>query len=389
VSATVLDIDAVRARFSALDRRLAFFDGPGGTQCPDEVIDAIADYLRADNANIGAPYETSRRTDALVAKAHERAASFLGCDPGEVAFGPSMTAMNFLLTRALARELEAGDEVLLTRLDHDANVAPWLALAEDVGIVVRYADVNDDLSLDLDDLAAQLSLRTRVVAFPAAANSVGTKPDVARIVELAHEAGALAWVDAVHYGPHGPIDVEAWGCDVLVCSPYKFFGPHMGMAFGREGLLRGWHAYKVRPSANEPVGRRFELGTSQHELLAGFVAAVDYVESLGWDAIVEYETTLGERFLDALPESITLHGLPTMEGRVSTFCFSVPGRTARSVAEHLAEREIAVWWGNYYALETMRRLGLDEDDGAVRAGIVHYNTADEVDRLLAGLAELV
>jgi cysteine desulfurase family protein (TIGR01976 family) len=389
VSATVLDIDAVRARFSALDRRLAFFDGPGGTQCPDEVIDAIADYLRADNANIGAPYETSRRTDALVAKAHERAASFLGCDPGEVAFGPSMTAMNFLLTRALARELEAGDEVLLTRLDHDANVAPWLALAEDVGIVVRYADVNDDLSLDLDDLAAQLSLRTRVVAFPAAANSVGTKPDVARIVELAHEAGALAWVDAVHYGPHGPIDVEAWGCDVLVCSPYKFFGPHMGMAFGREDLLRGWHAYKVRPSANEPVGRRFELGTSQHELLAGFVAAVDYVESLGWDAIVEYETTLGERFLDALPESITLHGLPTMEGRVSTFCFSVPGRTARSVAEHLAEREIAVWWGNYYALETMRRLGLDEDDGAVRAGIVHYNTADEVDRLLAGLAELV
>jgi cysteine desulfurase family protein (TIGR01976 family) len=389
VSATVLDIDAVRARFSALDRRLAFFDGPGGTQCPDEVIDAIADYLRADNANIGAPYETSRRTDALVAKAHERAASFLGCDPGEVAFGPSMTAMNFLLTRALARELEAGDEVLLTRLDHDANVAPWLALAEDVGIVVRYADVNDDLSLDLDDLAAQLSSRTRVVAFPAAANSVGTKPDVARIVELAHEAGALAWVDAVHYGPHGPIDVEAWGCDVLVCSPYKFFGPHMGMAFGREDLLRGWHAYKVRPSANEPVGRRFELGTSQHELLAGFVAAVDYVESLGWDAIVEHETTLGERFLDALPESITLHGLPTMEGRVSTFCFSVPGRTARSVAEHLAEREIAVWWGNYYALETMRRLGLDEDDGAVRAGIVHYNTADEVDRLLAGLAELV
>ena len=389
MSATVLDIDAVRARFSALDRRLAFFDGPGGTQCPDEVIDAIADYLRADNANIGAPYETSRRTDALVAKAHERAASFLGCDPGEVAFGPSMTAMNFLLTRALARELEAGDEVLLTRLDHDANVAPCLALAEDVGIVVRYADVNDDLSLDLDDLAAQLSSRTRVVAFPAAANSVGTKPDVARIVELAHEAGALAWVDAVHYGPHGPIDVEAWGCDVLVCSPYKFFGPHMGMAFGREDLLRGWHAYKVRPSANEPVGRRFELGTSQHELLAGFVAAVDYVESLGWDAIVEHEATLGERFLDALPGGITLHGLPTMEGRVSTFCFSVPGRTARSVAEHLAEREIAVWWGNYYALETMRRLGLDEDDGAVRAGIVHYNTADEVDRLLAGLAELV
>jgi cysteine desulfurase family protein (TIGR01976 family) len=389
VSTTLLDVDAVRARFTALDRRLAFFDGPGGTQCPDEVIDAIAEYLRRDNANIGAPYETSRRTDALVARAHERAGSFLGCDPGEVAFGPSMTALNFLLTRALARELVAGDEIVVTRLDHDANVAPWLALADDIGVVVRFVGVHDDLSLDLDDLAAKLTGRTKVVAFPAAANSVGTRPEVARVVELAHEAGALAWVDAVHYGPHGPIDVAAWGCDVLVCSPYKFFGPHMGMAFGREELLRSWRAYKVRPSAEEPVGRRFELGTSQHELLAGFVAAVDYVHSLGWDAIVDHETALGQRFLDGLPDGVTLHGLPTMQGRVPTFCFSVPDRTARSVAEHLAEREIAVWWGNYYALETMRQVGLDEDDGAVRAGMVHYNTAEEVDRLLAGLAELV
>ncbi len=389
MSTTLLDVDAVRARFTALDRRLAFFDGPGGTQCPDEVIDAIAEYLRRDNANIGAPYETSRRTDALVARAHERAGSFLGCDPGEVAFGPSMTALNFLLTRALARELEAGDEIVVTRLDHDANVAPWLALADDIGVVVRFVGVHDDLSLDLDDLAAKLTGRTKVVAFPAAANSVGTRPEVARVVELAHEAGALAWVDAGHSGPHGPLDVAAWGCDVLVCSPYKFFGPHMGMAFGREELLRSWRAYKVRPSAEEPVGRRFELGTSQHELLAGFVAAVDYVHSLGWDAIVDHETALGQRFLDGLPDGVTLHGLPTMQGRVPTFCFSVPDRTARSVAEHLAEREIAVWWGNYYALETMRQVGLDEDDGAVRAGMVHYNTAEEVDRLLAGLAELV
>jgi len=389
MSATLLDVDAVRARFTALDRPLAFFDGPGGTQCPDEVIDAIADYLRRDNANIGAPYETSRRTDVLVARARERAGSFLGCAPEEVAFGQSMTAMNFLLTRALARELEAGDEVLVTRLDHDANVAPWLALQEDIGIVVRFADVHDDLSLDLDDLAAKRSPKTKVVAFPAAANSVGTRPDVAQIVELAHEAGALAWVDAVHYGPHGPIDVSAWGCDVLVCSPYKFFGPHMGMAFGREEVLRRLRPYKVRPAADEPVGHRFDLGTSQHELLAGFVAAVDYVDSLGWDAILDHETVLGQQFLDGLPDGVTLHGLQTMEGRVPTFCFSVPGRTARSVAEHLAERDIAVWWGNYYALETMRHLGLDLDDGAVRAGIVHYNTAAEVDRLLAGLAELV
>ena len=384
-----LDVASVRARFTALDRPLAFFDGPGGTQCPDEVIDAISAYLRESNANVGAPYDTSRRTDDLVRAAHERAASFLGCDEGEVAFGQSMTALNFLLTRALARELRAGDEVLVTRLDHDANVAPWLALADDIGIVVRFVDVTNELALDLDDLERQLSRTTRVVAFPAAANSVGTAPEVRRVVELAHEAGALAWVDAVHYGPHGPIDVASWGCDVLICSPYKFFGPHMGLAFGREALLRSWRPYKVRPAADEPVGHRFELGTLQHELLAGFVAAADYVESLGWEAITSHERALGERFLAGLPAEVTLHGLPGMVGRVPTFCFSVPGHTARSVAEHLATRDVAVWWGNYYALETMRRLGLDEVDGAVRAGIVHYNTAEEVDRLLGGVTELV
>jgi len=296
--------------------------------------------------------------------------------------------MNFLLTRALARELRPGDEVLVTKLDHDANVAPWLELQRDIGIVVRLVDVTDDLALDYDDLEAKLSDKTRVVAYPAAANSVGTAPDIRRVADLAHSAGALAWVDAVHYGPHGRIDVGAWDADVVLCSPYKFFGPHMGMAFGREELLRRWRAYKVRPSPDEPVGGRFELGTSQHELLAGFVAAVDYVDSLGWDAIVEHETALGERFLAGLPDGVTLHGLPTMEGRVPTFCFSVARHTARSVAERLAERDVAVWWGNYYALETMRHLGLDEDDGAVRAGIVHYNTDDEVDRLLNGLSEL-
>ena len=388
MSATVLDVEAVRARFTALQRRLAFFDGPGGTQCPDSVIGAIGDYLRNDNANVGAPYETSLRTTRLVDRAHERAAAFLGCGPEEVAFGQSMTSLNFLLTRALARELEAGDEVLVTVLDHDANVAPWLALADDLGIVVSFVDVRDDLSLDLDDLEAKLSSRTRVVAFPAAANSVGTAPDVVRVVELAHEAGALAWIDAVHYGPHGPIDVAAWGCDVLLCSPYKFFGPHMGMAYGREELLRGWRPYKVRPAADEPVGRRFELGTCQHELLAGLVAAIDYVQELGWDAILAYEHMLGQRFLDGLPPNVTLFGPHTMEGRVPTFCFDIPGCNPREVAEHLAARELAVWWGNYYALETIRRLGLDAELGAVRAGIVHYNTIDEVDRLLEGLAEL-
>jgi cysteine desulfurase family protein (TIGR01976 family) len=388
VSTTLLDVPAVRARYTALQRPLAFFDGPGGTQCPDEVIDAVADYLRHDNANVGAPYETSRRTDELVEWAHRRAGDFLGCSHEEVAFGQSMTALNFLLTRALARDLRAGDEVLVTRLDHDGNVAPWLELAKDVGIVVRLVDTHDDLSLDLGDLERQLSARTRVVAFPVAANSVGTTPDVRRVVELAHGAGALAWADAVHYGPHGRIDVDAWGVDVLLCSPYKFFGPHMGLACGRKDLLAGWRPYKVRPAADEPVGHRFELGTCQHELLAGFVAAVDYLESLGWEAITSHERMLGERFLAGLPATVELYGLPTMEGRVPTFCFNVPGHTSQEVATFLAGRDVAVWWGNYYALETMRKLGLDEEEGAVRAGFVHYNTTDEVDRLLDGLAAL-
>ncbi len=386
MSTATLDVSAVREVFSALDRPLAFFDGPGGTQCPDAVIDAVAGYLRESNANIGAPYETSRRTDELVARSRQSAASFLGSSPDEVAFGPSMTALNFLLTRAFARTLRAGDEIIVTKLDHDANVAPWLELSHDLGIVVRVAGVTEDLEIDYDDLARLLSDRTRVVGFPVAANSVGTAPDVRRIVELAHEAGALAWADAVHYGPHGPIDVAAWDVDVLICSPYKFFGPHLGLAFGKRDLLEYWRPYKVRPASNEPVGHRFELGTLPHELLAGFVAAVEHIDSLGWEAIQAHETALGERFLDGIPDALELYGLRTMSGRVPTFCFNLPGRSPESVATLLAERDLAVWHGNYYSLETMRHLGLE--DGAVRAGIVHYNTEDEVDRLLAALADL-
>lgn len=386
MSTTTLDVAAVRARFSALDRRLAFFDGPGGTQCPDEVIDAIARYLREDNANVGAPYETSQRTVALVDLAHEKAAQFLGCSAGEVAFGQSMTAMNFLLTRAFARTLRPGDEIAHTALDHDANVSPWLEIAHDMDITVRVVGLTEDLELDYADLESKLSDRTRVVAFPVAANSVGTAPDVRRVVQLAHDAGALAWADAVHYAPHGRIDVTAWDVDVLVCSPYKFFGPHMGMAFGKEELLASWRPYKVRPAADFPVGHRYELGTSQHELLAGLVAAVDYVDSLGWDAILAHERALGETFLAGVPETVELYGIRSMEGRVPTFCFNVPGHSPEEVARALAERDLAVWHGDYYAIETMRHLGLEE--GAVRAGIVHYNTEDEVYRLLDALAEL-
>jgi cysteine desulfurase family protein (TIGR01976 family) len=386
VSTVALDVAAVRARFSALQTPTALFDGPGGTQVPDEVIDAISTYLRESNANVSGPYESSRRTEALVDESRATAGRFLGCSPGEVAFGANMTTLNFALTRTAAREWRAGDEILVTKLDHDGNVSPWLELAHDLGLVVRLVDINDDTTLDLDDLERQLGDRTRVVAFPLASNAVGTTTDAKRIVELAREAGALSWADAVHYGPHGPIDVADLGVDVLLCSPYKFFGPHLGLAYGRRELLESWRPYKVRPAANEPLGHRFETGTLAHELLAGFVAAVRYVESIGWDAIQSHERELGERFLSGLPGSCTLYGLPTMEGRVATFAFNVEGRGARETATILGERGFAVWQGNYYALEIMQRLGLPE--GAVRAGIVHYNTADEVDRLLTELATL-
>jgi len=382
VSVLALDVEAVRARFSALSSPTAFFDGPGGTQCPDSVIEAIAGYLRESNANLGGPFANSRRSDALVAQARLTAASFLGCDPGETAFGANMTTLNFALSRTVGRTLQAGDEIVVTRLDHDGNVAPWLELARDLDLTVRFADIAADTTLDLADLEAQLSDRTRVVAFPLASNAVGTLVDGGRAAELAHSAGALAWADAVHYAPHGPIDVAALGVDVLVCSPYKFFGPYLGLAYVRAELAHSWRTYKVRPASHP-----FETGTLAHELLAGFVAAVDYVDSIGWDAIRSHERMLGERFLAGLPNRCTLYGLPTMEGRVPTFAFTVDGVGPRTVAERLAERDIAVWNGDYYAIEIMRRLGL-EPEGAVRAGFVHYNTAAEVDRLLTALDEL-
>jgi cysteine desulfurase family protein (TIGR01976 family) len=376
----------VRRRFSALDRPLAFFDGPGGTQVPDEVVEAIAAYLRESNANRGGAFETSRRSDLLVGEARTAAARFLGCGAEEVVFGANMTTLNFALTRSAARELSAGDEIVVTKLDHDGNVAPWLELAHDLGLLVLFAEIHDDTTLDLEHLASLLSERTRVVAFPWASNAVGTLVDVAAVAELAHSVGALAWVDAVHYAPHGPIDVAAAGVDVLLCSPYKFFGPHLGLAYARAELLQRWRPYKVRPQAERPLGHRFETGTLPHELLAGFVAAVEYVESVGFPAIVAYERELGERFLAGLPQTCRLHGLPSMDGRVPTFCVTVRGLIPDMAAARLAERGFAVWSGNYYAVEVMRRLGLP--DGAVRVGIVHYNTADEIERLLSELAAL-
>jgi cysteine desulfurase family protein (TIGR01976 family) len=377
---------SVRNRYSSLHRRIAFFDGPGGTQVPDEVIEAIAGYLRDSNANLGGDFETSRRSGEVVAEARASGARFLGCAAEEVVFGANMTTLNFVLSRTLARELAAGDEIVVTKLDHDGNVSPWLELERDLGVRVLFAEMRDDTRLDLDHLGSLLSERTRVVAFPWASNAVGTLVDAARVAELAHSVGALAWVDAVHYAPHGPIDVAAAGVDVLLCSPYKFFGPHLGLAYARGELLERWRPYKVRPAPERPLGARFETGTLQHELLAGFVATVGYVESVGFDAIVAHERELGERFLAGLPDDFQLFGLPTMDGRVPTFCGQVRGLASDVAAARLAERGFATWSGNYYAVEVMKRLGLP--DGGLRIGFVHYNTPDEVDRLLAALADL-
>jgi cysteine desulfurase family protein (TIGR01976 family) len=387
VSTVAFDVAAVRARFPALSTGTVFLDGPGGTQVPDSVIEAVAGCLRDANANLGGPFETSRRADAIVAEAHEAAARFLGASSSEVGFGQNMTTLNFALTRALGRNLRAGDEIVVTRLDHDANVAPWLELARDLDLRLLFADFEpEDCTLDLAGLENLLGDRTRVVAFPWASNAVGTITPFDSIVKLAHQAGALAWVDAVHYAPHGPIDVEALGIDVLICSPYKFFGPHLGLFYGRRAMLERWRAYKVRPSADEPVAHRFESGTLSHEALAGFTAAVEYVEELGWDAIQAHERELGERFLSGLPDAYRLYGIGSMTNRTPTFALTHPDRSPEDLAALLAERGIAAWPGNYYALEVMEQLGLA--DGCLRIGMVHYNTAEEVDRALGALGEL-
>ena len=382
----VTTVEAVRARFTALQQPLAFFDGPGGTQVPDSVIAAIGDYLRYSNANTDGPFDTSRRTDALLTNARATAAHFLNATVDEVTFGANMTTLNFALSRTASREWRDGDEIICTKLDHDGNVSPWLELAHDRGFVVKFAEVDEECRLDVSHLQSLLSDRTRVVAFPWAANSVGTVTPVAEIAALAHEAGALAWVDAVHYGPHGPIDVQAADADVLVCSPYKFYGPHLGLAYVRRPLAESMRPYKVRPADDFPVGHRFETGTLAHELLAGFVAAVEYLHDVGWDFVLEQERELGRQFLDGLPDAWQLHGIPTMEGRVPTFAITNDTMSPQEAATRLGERGFAVWQGNYYAVEIMKRLGLDE--GAVRIGIVHYNTADEVERLLVALDEL-
>jgi cysteine desulfurase family protein (TIGR01976 family) len=381
----ISDLSSVRARFSSLQDGFAFLDAPGGSQVPDEVGDAIARALREASANLGAGYATSLRVKAILEQAEAHAARFLGCDPHELTFGPNMTTLDFMLSRTAGRGFAAGDEILVSSLDHDGGVAPWLELAHDRDLVVKHIELNADTTLDFDDLEAKLSERTRVVAFAWASNAVGTITDAARVCRLAHEVGALAWIDAVHYAAHEPIDVRAIDADVLICSPYKFCGPHLGIAYGRAEVTETWRPYKARPAPTNPLGRRFATGTLPYELLAGFNATIDYLDSIGgYDAIVPYERELGERFLAGISDAVTVYGIQGMEGRVPTFLINVEGVAAAEVAAALAQQQIGVWaHDTWYSLDLYRRLGYEQD--AIRVGFIHYNSADEVDRLIQGL----
>jgi cysteine desulfurase family protein (TIGR01976 family) len=378
-------VDEVRRRFSSLQRGFAFFDAPGGSQVPDEVGEAIARTLREASANLGAGYETSLRVKEILEEAEGKAARFLGCHPEEVIFGANMTSLNFTLSRTAGREFAEGDEILVSSLDHDGGVAPWLELAHDRGLTVRHIELKADTTLDYEDLERKLSPRTRVVAFAWASNAIGTVVDAKRVCRMAHDAGALAWIDAVHYAAHEPIDVREVGADVLICSPYKFCGPHLGIAYGRAAVIEKWRPYKARPAPTTPLGRRFETGTQPYELLAGFNATIDYLDSIGgFDRIVPYERSLGERFAKTISGRVTIYGLPGMEGRVPTFLVNVQGVTASDVAAYLAAHEIGVWaHDSWYSLDLYKRLGYERD--AIRIGFIHYNTVEEVDRLVAGL----
>ena len=409
-----LDSAWVREQFPSLKLRVnghaaAFLDGPAGTQVPKQVIDAIQKYLSNSNANTCGAFATSRDTDATIASARGAMADFFHCDKEEVVFGQNMTTITFALSRAIGRELKPGDEIVVTTLDHDANVAPWRAL-EEKGVVIRQADIREaDCTLDLDDLKRQITSKTRLVAVGYASNAVGTINPVAEITKLAHAAGALMFIDAVHYAPHGPIDVRALDCDFLACSPYKFFGPHMGTLYGkREHLLR-FQPYKVRPAADS-LPDRWETGTQLHELIAGIAAAVEYIAELGrrcdpgvndrraallasYRATRQHEMALLARLIPGL---LAIPGLQffgitdpkRFHERCSTVSVRLANHKAAEVAAFLGERGIFTWDGNYYALNLTERLGVEQTGGLLRIGLVHYNTAEEVNRLLSALHEI-
>lgn len=403
---------ALRAQFPALQRTIAgepavFLDGPGGTQSPERVIDAMAGYLKRGSSNLGGPFLTSREADAAIDHARAAMMDLLNARrPEEIIFGQNMTSLTFSISRAIAREWRAGDEIIVTQIDHDANISPWLMAAEDRGVTVHWLDFHpEDCTLALEALPALLNDRTRLVAVSYASNAVGTINDVARVIEMAHAVGALVYVDAVHYAPHGVIDVQALNCDFLVCSVYKFFGPHTGVLYGKYDLLDSLTAYKVRPASEVPPGK-WETGTQSFESLSGVAAAVDYLAELGGEggtrreqlirgmgAIKRYEVTLSERFLREATQvpGLRVYGLTDVEElshRTPTFAVSLDGYTPEELATRLGERGFFVWHGHYYAVAVMERLGLLNHGGLVRIGFVHYNTAEEMDRLFAALREL-
>jgi len=405
----MLDISATRKQFPSLSqiqngRPVVYFDNPGGTQVPQTVIDAMVQYLLRDNSNHGGAFPTSRRSDAMLEEAHQAMADMLGAaSHNEIVFGPNMTTLTMGLSRALAQWVKPGDEVIITRLDHDANISPWMLLARDAGATLRWVDfLPEDCTLNLDDLERQLSKKTKIVACGLASNAVGTINDVEMISKMAHAFGALLFVDAVQYAPHGPMDVQALGCDFLVCSAYKFFGPHEGVLFGKYDLLNRLPAYKVRPAGNHPP-YKFETGTQNHEGIAGTLAAVEYLASISGDKgnrrqrilssmklIQDYERDLVAHLISGLQriEGLRIYGITEphrFDQRVPTVAFRMEGLSPRRIAETLGERGIFVWDGNYYALAVTQRLDVEHKGGMVRVGLVHYNTIEEVDRLLEEL----
>jgi cysteine desulfurase family protein (TIGR01976 family) len=375
-----------RSRFPALADGWARLDGPAGTQMVDDAIEAMAVWMRSgDSANHGGAFRAAQRTDALVAQARASAAALLGASAEGIVFGPSMTALTMRFAAAAGRALRPGDEIVCTRLDHDANVAPWLIAADRAGAQVRFAEPDrDTLELPASAVAAVLSERTRWVAVTAASNAAGSIPDLPDIVTAAHAAGARVFVDAVHAAPHRQIDVAALGCDVLACSAYKWFGPHVGILWARPEMLAELQPDKLRPSPDN-VPDRWELGTLPFEALAGVQAAADFVAALDREAVRAHEDRLLAQMVEGLGaiDGVTLHG--RARDRTATVMFSVAGRGSRDVAAELARAEVAVWHGNYYALELSRWLGL-EPDGALRAGCVAYNDAEDVERLLDAVA---
>lgn len=387
---SVLDLSKIRPRFPALTPGVVHADAPGGTQAVDVAIEAMAEHLRQGTANQHGVFATSERVDALCADARWATAAFTGGDPDGIVFGPNMTTLTFHLARAVARELEEGDELVCTRLDHDANVTPWVRAAEASGATVRWVELDPASgTLCVDELPDVVTERTRVIAFPRASNALGTLVDPSPFVAAARDVGAWTFMDAVHAAPHVPLERASDGVDVVACSPYKFFGPHAGVLSGDPRLLARLSPDKVRP-APDAGPERWQTGTASFEAIAGTAAAIGYLDELGMDAIGAHETELTGRFLAGLDDlgHVTLHG-PTATGqRTPTFAVTVDGHAPEAVAARLAARGIHVWHGHYYAVEPMLALGLLERGGAVRIGFVHYHGPDDVDRVLHALAEL-